>query len=365
MARIGSPFLTGSAAGSPGVKPHSPSASIILIYIINTDMNLELQCPALPKDDRAMDVPQRRLLTLMAGDGSEALEALASPVRLAMLRLLRQRGPLNVNQISSELALPQSTVAINVQKLERAELIRTEAVKASKGQQKVCSALYDEITVRLDDPDALQDDRVIEVAMPIGLYTTCEVSAPCGLCSTDGVLGLLDVPDHFLDPNRMKASLIWFGRGFVEYKFPNNAKVVEKAIEQLEVTMELSSEVPGTNSDWPSDITLWINHVAVATWTSPGDYGDIRGRYTPRWWKLAGSQYGKLVTWRVTDEGAFIDGNRASDVTLEQLRLNDHHAIRLRVGIDEKAEHPGGLNIFGRGFGNHDQDIVMRLRLRG
>jgi predicted transcriptional regulator len=312
-----------------------------------------------------MDVPQRRLLTLTAGETSETLEALASPVRVAMLRLLRRRGPLNVNQISSELELPQSTVAINVQKLERAELIRTEAVKASKGQQKVCSALYDEITVRLDDPDALQDDHVIEVAMPIGLYTTCEVSAPCGLCSTDGVLGLLDVPDHFLDPNRMKASLIWFGRGFVEYKFPNNAKVVEKAIEQLEVTMELSSEVPGTNSDWPSDITLWINHVAVATWTSPGDYGDIRGRYTPRWWKLAGSQYGKLVTWRVTDEGAFVDGSRASDVTLEQLRLNDHHAIRLRVGIDENAEHPGGLNIFGRGFGNHDQDIVMRLRLRG
>ncbi len=25
---------------------------------------------------------------------------------------------------------------------------------------------------------------------------------------------------------------------------------------------------------------------------------------------------------------------------------------------------PVGLNIFGRGFGNYDQDIVMRLRLR-
>ena len=26
--------------------------------------------------------------------------------------------------------------------------------------------------------------------------------------------------------------------------------------------------------------------------------------------------------------------------------------------------HPGGVNIFGRGFGNYDQDIVMRMRLR-
>jgi predicted transcriptional regulator len=311
-----------------------------------------------------MDAPQRRLMTLTADDGADVLEGLASPVRLAMLRLLRQRGPLNVNQISSELGLPQSTVAINVQKLERAELIRTETVKASKGQQKVCSVLYDEITVRLDDPGAHKDDKIVEVAMPIGLYTTCEVSAPCGLCSTENVLGLLDVPDYFLDPNRMKASLIWFGRGFVEYKFPNNAKVADSEIDELEVTMELSSEVPGTNSDWPSDITLWINHVAVATWTSPGDYGDTRGRFTPRWWKLAGSQYGKLVTWRVTRDGAFVDDAKASDMTLEALELDDHHAIRIRIGIAEDARHPGGMNIFGRGFGNYDQDIVMRLKLR-
>ena len=45
--------------------------------------------------------------------------------------------------------------------------------------------------------------------------------------------------------------------------------------------MELSSEVPGTNLDWPSDITLWVNDIIVGTWTSPGDYGDKRGVYTP------------------------------------------------------------------------------------
>ena len=51
-------------------------------------------------------------------------------------------------------------------------------------------------------------------------------------------------------------------------------------------------------------------------------------------------------------------------MTLDELRLADHHSIRLRIGIDEGAQHPGGVNIFGTGFGNHDQDIVMRLHLR-
>jgi predicted transcriptional regulator len=38
--------------------------------------------------------------------------------------------------------------------------------------------------------------------------------------------------------------------------------------------------------------------------------------------------------------------------------------MRLKIGIDQEAKHPGGINIFGRGFGNYDQDIVMRIRLR-
>jgi predicted transcriptional regulator len=53
-----------------------------------------------------------------------------------------------------------------------------------------------------------------------------------------------------------------------------------------------------------------------------------------------------------------------SNVGLEELELDRHHGIRLRIGIDEAARHPGGINIFGRGFGNHDQDIVMRIHLK-
>ena len=125
--------------------------------------------------------------------------------------------------------------------------------------------------------------------------------------------------------------------------------------------MELSSEVPGTSPDWPSDIFLEVNDIDVATWTSPGDYGDKRGVFTPSWWKLAGSQYGKLKTWRINGEGSFVDGVQVSQVTLDDLALADHHSIRVRIGVREDAAHPGGINIFGRGFGNYDQDIVMRI----
>jgi len=79
---------------------------------------------------------------------------------------------------------------------------------------------------------------------------------------------------------------------------------------------------------------------------------------------LRGSQYGKLKTWRIGHSGSFIDGVRISDVTMDDLDIPTHHSIRMRIGIDDKAGHPGGVNIFGKGFGNYDQDIVMRLHLR-
>ena len=104
-----------------------------------------------------------------------------------------------------------------------------------------------------------------------------------------------------------------------------------------------------------------MNGIEVGTWTSPGDYGDKRGVYTPDWWKLKGSQYGKLKTFRVNGTGSFVDGVKISNVKLSDLDLAAHHSIRLRIGIREDAKHPGGINIFGRGFGNYDQDIVMRI----
>jgi predicted transcriptional regulator len=306
----------------------------------------------------------RNFLVVDPEEGIEVLKGMASAARVRILKLLHVDGPMNVNDIAAALGLPQSTVSSNVQILEDSGLIRTETQKARKGNQKICHSTFDEVLVMFKEDVAPLHANAVEVAMPLGLYTSYEVSAPCGICSRDGIIGLLDVPDTFLDPDRMKAGLIWFTRGFVEYQFPNNARLAKNEIESMEFSMELSSEVPGTSADWPSDITVAVNGKDIGTWTSPGDFGDKRGVYTPDWWKLKGSQYGKLKSWRVGADGTYVDGLKISPVSLKDLDVDTHHSIRLRIGVKEDAKHPGGINIFGRGFGNYDQDIVLRLQTR-
>src|SRR6478609_867403 len=136
----------------------------------------------------------RNFLLIDPEDRPEVLKALASEVRVAILKPLHVQGAMNVNDIAAKLKQPQSTVSSNMQTLVEAGLVRTETQKARKGNQKICHSLFDEVMVMFKEDIRPLKANAIEVAMPLGLYTSCEVSAPCGLCSTEGIIGLLDVP---------------------------------------------------------------------------------------------------------------------------------------------------------------------------
>ncbi|MFX9246770.1 transcriptional regulator, partial [Acinetobacter baumannii] len=87
----------------------------------------------------------------------------------------------------------------------------------------------------------------------------------------------------FYEPDKVNAQLLWFKQGYVEYRFPNRTPY-DCLLTGIEVSMEICSEAPLHNPDWPSDITLWINGVETGTWQSPGDFGGERGLLTPVWW---------------------------------------------------------------------------------
>ena len=175
-----------------------------------------------------------------------------------------------------------------------------------------------------------------------------------------GLIGLMDDPASFYEPDRLEAQLIWFRAGHVEYRFPNRVPP-GAAIEALTVTAEVCSEAPLHDADWPSDISVWVNDVHLGAWTCPGDFGGTRGRLTPSWWDERDSQFGVLKRWRVNREGSTIDGVDLSDTKIDRFGLRPGQPISIRLGIHPDAANVGGLNLFGRGFGNYPQDVTLRI----
>lgn len=301
------------------------------------------------------------LLSLRPDDPftQDILKALASETRLAILNYLSGRLA-NVSEIASALQLPMSTANLHLSVLEEAGLITTELKPASRGLQKVCARTYNNISIGFPLDDDRPDDSVIEIPMPIGAFVDCEVTPTCGLLSETGIIGLLDTPASFYEPERINAQLIWFHHGYVEYRFPNRvpANVVPKS---LRLSMEICSEAPLHHVDWPSDITLWINNVEVATWTSPADFGGERGILTPSWWESFNTQYGLLKVWEINQHGSYIDGVKLTDVDVAKLSLSRDKFISVRIGVKTESQNVGGINIFGNSFGNYPQGLVMTL----
>jgi len=289
------------------------------------------------------------------------LKALSSATRLRILKLLSDQV-INISEIGEALDLPTSTATLHVNSLEEAGLISTELRPAVRGLQKVCARVYDVIIVEMARGQT-EREQSVEVSMPIGAFVDCQVTPTCGLASSTGIIGLFDDPASFFEPERVNAQLLWFHHGYVEYRFPN--RLPPKAvIESAAISLELCSEAPLHHEDWPSDITMWMNGVEIGTWTSPSDFGGQQGMLTPEWWENWNSQYGLLKVWTVTENGSFVDGKRISDTVLNALNIAGGSSISVRIGVKQGARHVGGINIFGRQFGNYPQDIALRLRYR-
>lgn len=288
-------------------------------------------------------------------------KALGSEIRAKILHLLGSEN-LNINELSERLDTPFSTVALNVRVLEEAGIIITEIQPGTRGAvMKICSRCIDTAFFDLVTPsDNNTPVNSLALSMPIGHYCDCKIYPTCGISSENCIIGDDDSPKSFYLPNRIEAQIIWFYKGFIEYRFPNS--ILDNAQETLlELSMELCSEAPFYRLDWPSDITLWINDIELGTWTCPGDFGGRRGKLTPEWWSHTITQYGLLKTWQVQQKGTFIDGVKLSNVSINELHLKENDYIKVKIGIKDDAKNIGGINIFGERFGDHPQNIVMRI----
>ncbi|WP_271715568.1 ArsR/SmtB family transcription factor [Anaeromicropila herbilytica] len=285
-------------------------------------------------------------------------KALSAEIRIEILKLLCS-ADLNINEIAEKLKIPASSAASHIKVLEEASLIKTSLQPGVRGSMKLCKKQMDEIGISLTTHKDHYEEQEI-ISMPIGNYVDYKVEPTCGLVNEKGPIDEEDEPRCFYNPLRTTAKLLWFQKGYVEYRFPNNV-LKQKKEKKLELSFEICSEDHEYNLDCPSDITVWINGIEAGTYTCPSDFGGRRGTLNPSWWPDKNTQYGELKTFLLTEEGTFINNMKVNDKSIMAYELSTNEYISIRIGIKEDSNNIGGINLFGDSFGDYPQDILLRF----
>lgn len=291
-------------------------------------------------------------------EGLKIFKALGSDIRINIIKQLQKSNGMTMKELAQSLHITNGALTSHVKQLEECNLIKVTTETTTHGNTKKCNVYLDKILI--DIGAEVIPKNVYKADIQVGHYSDFEVLPTCGLATEKAIIGEVDDPRYFAHPDRYDTQILWFTKGYVEYAIHNFIPTGHK-IDQITLAAELSSEAPGSNESWPSDVDFYLNDVWIGRWVSPGDFGGIKGIFTPNWWDLNWNQYGLLKQIVLNNHGTFVDGLKISDVTIGSFSLDYRSNIKFRFQVHEDSEHVGGLTIFGKNFGNYNQDIEVRL----
>jgi predicted transcriptional regulator len=250
--------------------------------------------------------------------------------------------------------------------LQEAKIILITTQQGKKRHVKMCSRLLSRLIVNcFENRAAIPPPNICHVVeMPVGHFVEANVHAPCGLFiqHEDGLSGHIaaaEQPCEFFTTERFHAELLWFDHGSISYNFIN--KVYNQSISCLELSFECCSEISYHRNDWPSDISVKINDVDILTFLSPGDFGGRRGKFTPEKWFINNTQYGLLYTIKIDKSGTYLNNTFISSKNISDLSICDKPHVKVSFSVSDSSIHCGGINLFGKNFGDYEQAIVLKL----
>ena len=118
---------------------------------------------------------------------------------------------------------------------------------------------------------------------------------------------------------------------------------------------------------------LWLSekitrHISLSL-DDPGDYQPLEllgkalsSQLTPAWWTDGNTQFGLLKTIGLDKKGVSLDGVlKTESINIDAFALALNPYISFKIAIKEDAVHTGGINIFGKAYGDHAQNIIMHI----
>lgn len=289
-------------------------------------------------------------------------DALSSPIRRKILVLLTKNS-YSALELANLTNIALSTMSFHLKVLKDAGLINMVSSPNKRGNEKNVSQSCENIYISFSQNNSYKKSTYT-TELPIGSYFDFDITPPCVMNGKNGQIGEVDSVAPFYSSRRVEAKLFSFLKGWVEYRI-STASFKDKTVNSLTFSLEICSECPNYNNSWKSDITFWVNQKEICTYHSMGDYGDRRGLLNPDWYPPQSSQYGMLVKIRIDEKGVWIDNDLVNEgVKIDDLLLNENQYFSLRLGVKHNAHYAGGVNLFGKGFGDHNQDIVVQVAFK-
>lgn len=283
-------------------------------------------------------------------------KALSHPIRIDILYQLFS-GPKSITELARLNKITNATVIFHLEILENATLVYSKVMPSKKGKTLIFFINFSIVNFYTKDENEIKP-YVFSQSIGVGNFIDASFEKYMRM-ATKTESFILNNNDVF-DTRRFDAQMLCIDNGFLRYAFGNNFAKNNK-VEKLEFSFEICSEAPYYRNDWKSQISFSVNNIELATYLSTGDFGGKRGKLNPDWWEDKFTQYGILVNLTITGDGVFLNGEKVSTVyTVDSLNLDNGNRIEFCVYTKKHTKYAGGLNLFGQGFGNYSQDIVMR-----
>ena len=81
----------------------------------------------------------------------------------------------------------------------------------------------------------------------------------------------------------------------------------------------------------------------------------------PDWYPEGLAAVGKLFVWRISRDQTLFNSVPVSELCLGDLDLQPMQPIEVSFQILSPSEHDGGMIVFGKSFGQYNQDIRLRV----
>ncbi len=292
---------------------------------------------------------------------AQICHALSSEFRLNILRQLRL-NPQTIPELAKNNYVAMTTMIFHINTLLEAGLLNIEYISGIRGPVRKCYGKLERMQVDLMAYPSQKPKTELTYTMGVGQFVDSdELSMDCSFSTPDQqyrcAWGGLYARERF------DATAFWSRSGYVTYAFPN--EFVRRQCTEISISLEICSETYYYDDNYKSDITFWINDVELCTYTCPGDFGSRRGILNPDWWPESASQYGELKIIKINEDGVFLNNRIVNpQVKLSDLKLDHSNRMLFKLGNKKDAQYAGGFNLFGKGFGDYDQDIVLNATVQ-